>query len=72
MSATVTRIHPDNIKDCTVPAAMAKIENAEASYVLTVTEGKWAFDSIISNKTHMELVGLLHCGCAKLEQEINA
>ncbi len=71
MTATVTRINPAHIKECTVPAAMQNIESAEVAYVITITNGKWAFQSIKSKRSHFEIIGLLRCISLKLENMVN-
>ncbi len=71
MTATITRINPSNIKECTMPDAMQKIESADTAFVITVTNGKWAFQSIKSNRSYFEVIGILRCISLKLEQMIN-
>jgi hypothetical protein len=68
MTADVIKLNSSHVKECTIPAALQKIEKAEAAFVLTITDGNWNFQSIKSGKSTLELIGLLRCVSRKLEQ----
>ncbi len=71
MTATITRINPSNIKECTMPDALQQIESAETAFVITVTKGKWAFKSIKSDRSYYEVIGILRCISLRLEQMLD-
>jgi len=72
MATNVIKLDTGHIKDCTIPAALQKIETAETAYVLTTDKnGRWAFQTIKGNKSMFELIGLLRCVSNRLEQMTN-
>ena len=71
MDSNVIKLDTGHIKEATVPALVQSVETADTAYVITITNGKWAFQSIKSAKSLFEVVGLLRCISLKLEQIIN-
>lgn len=72
VSAKVVRINPEHIKECSIPDALQKIEQSDASFVIHVKDGKWTFQSIKGeDKTLFNVIGMLRCISLKLEQMAN-
>lgn len=71
MNSNITRIHPEHVREYTIPDALQKIDDADSAFIITMTGGKWSFQSIKNDKSHFELVGLLQCISGKLVELIN-
>lgn len=71
MSANVVRINPEHIKECSVPDVLQRIEEADASFVIHMTNGKWTLQPVKGKKTLFEFIGILRCVSLKLEQMAN-
>ena len=71
MSAKVVRINPKHIKECTIPDALQKIEQSDASFVIHIKDGKWTLQPIKGKKSLFEMIGILQCVSLELQQMTN-
>jgi len=60
MTATVTKLNTDTIKEASIPAVLSKMEEADITIVLHFTGGRWDLQFLKGQAPIWSLIGMFH------------
>lgn len=59
MTATVTKLNPNSIKEASIPDVLQRMETADTTFVIHLTAGRWDLQVVKGQTTIWSLVGIL-------------
>ena len=60
MTATVTKLHTDSIKEASIPDFLQRMETADTTIVIHLTGGKWDMQHLKGKTDIRAMIGILH------------